>query len=280
MRRRRRNWNNTSCGSAGAGGGGIAVGSGVETAAKAEIGVGLLVVSAHAAGGLARSAEALLVRRQRVGHPDAVGPRPRAGRPHRRQAVRAAVAFTPQLAHVDGPDGAELQRAALRRPHRRPVGRRLPRPRLLPFTVPRRAPVVLLAPHAGDVAAGKVAAAAAARRGEALEERRLRPAADEHEDVVGVGAEVGRPPRLHLEAVAQAVRGARQGVAVGHGGVVEGEASVGVVDVEDAVGAGGDVQHQHAVDAVEELPESGVAAPRPQRKGVVHRQVAAVGATG
>lgn len=67
-----------------------------------------------------------------------------------------------------------------------------------------------------------------------LEEWRDSRAAEEHEDVVGGGRDVGAAPGLDREAVAAAAKD--DGVAGGQVGVVEGEGTVGVVDVEDAVG--------------------------------------------
>lgn len=254
----------------------VAVGSGVPILAEAEIAVGGFVVAAHAAGGPAGPTEALVLGGQRVCGPDAVGPGPGPPRPHRGQAVGAAVALAPQMAQVDRPDRPELHRAALRRA-RRPVRGRVPprgRPSASGKLRPGRAAVVLLAAHPGDVAAGEVLP------GEALEERRLGAAAQQEEDVVRVGLEVGCPPRLNDEAVATATGGAGEGIAVGHGRVVEGEPPVGVVDVEHAVRAGGEVEHQHPINAEEEVAETHMTAPGAQAKGVVHRDVAAEGAAG
>ena len=137
--------------------------------------------------------------------------------------------------------------------------------------VPRGAGEVVPAPHPGHVPAREVPV------GEALEERRGSAAAQEEEHVVRVRRQVRLPPRLEDEAVAPAPRGAVECAAVGHGRVVQGEAPVGVVDVEDAVGARGEVQHQRAVDAEEQVAEPRVAAPGVQRERVVHRDVAAEG---
>ncbi|KAK9113709.1 hypothetical protein Syun_020506 [Stephania yunnanensis] len=58
-------------------------------------------------------------------------------------------------------------------------------------------------------------------------------------------------------------------------GVVEGEGVEGVVEVEEAVGAGGEVEHEDVVDAEEEVMEGGVAATRGSSEGVVDSEVAA-----
>lgn len=90
------------------------------------------------------------------------------------------------MAHIDGPDGPELQGAALRRAHD-PIGGSgggTPWPPAAGPLIPGGAPVVLLAAHAGDVAAGQVLPL---WRGEALEEWRIGAAAQKHEDVVRVG---------------------------------------------------------------------------------------------
>lgn len=110
---------------------------------------------------------------------------------------------------------------------------------------------------------------------EALEERGVSMAVEQHEDVITVRLEVWRAPWLDDKAIGTVREG--QGVAVRHGGVVDGEAAVGIVDVEDPVGARWHMEHQHAVDAEEEVAEACMAATWAEGEGVVHRNVAAVG---
>lgn len=86
------------------------------------------------------------------------------------------------------------------------------------------------------------------------------------------------PPGLDREAVAAAAQHDR--VARRHVGVVQDEGPVGVVDVEDAIRARGDVEHGDVVYAEEEVPESGVAAAWLDRERVVDGEVAAEGSAG
>lgn len=58
---------------------------------------------------------------------------------------------------------------------------------------------------------------------------------------------------------------------------MEGEGPIGVVDLEDPIGARAYVEHEHVIDAEEEIPESRVATTIPERKGVVYGYVATVG---
>lgn len=134
--------------------------------------------------------------------------------------------------------------------------------------LPGGAGEVLLAAHAGDVAAGDVFS------GEALEERGARGAGDEHEDVVGGGVHVGSAPGFDSEAVASGSED--EVVAGGHVRLVKREGLVGVVDFEDPVGAGADVEHEDVVHAEKEVPEARVAAAVLQCEGVVYGYVAAV----
>jgi hypothetical protein len=254
-------------------GGGVAVGGGVPVPAEAQVAVALHVVSARPARGAARTAEPAVRLRQRPGRPDAVRPPDGpARRAHGREAVRAAVPLALEPAHVHRPDGGPRHGAALWwRAHAsgpvHVVARRVPAAAVV--VVPRGAGVVVGAPHPGHVPAGEVSV------GEALEQRRAGAAAEEEEHVVRVGRQVRLPPLLDHEAVAPARGGAIQRAAVGHGWVVQGEAPVRVVHVQDAVRARGQVQHQRAVDAEEHVPETRVAATGTETEGVVHRDVAA-----
>jgi hypothetical protein len=239
--------------------------------------VALHVVAARPARGAARAAEPAVGLGERPRRPDPVRPAGSAARrAHGREAVRAAVPLALQPGHVHRPDGGPGNRAALGRgagAHGvavRGVVARGPPPAGV-VVVPRGAGEEVPAAHPGHVPAREVPV------GEALEERRGGAAAQEEEHVVRVRRQVRLPPRLEHEAVAPAPRGAVERAAVGHGRVVQGEPPVGVVDVEDAVGARGEVQHQRAVDAEEQVAEPRVAAPGVQRERVVHRDVAAEG---
>lgn len=106
---------------------------------------------------------------------------------------------------------------------------------------------------------------------EALEERRCGGAGDEHEDVVGRGVHVRDPPGLDGEAVAFGSE--NDGVTCGHVWVVECESLVSVVDVEDPVGPGADVEHEDVVHAEEEVSEAWVTATVLQSKWIVNGDV-------
>lgn len=134
--------------------------------------------------------------------------------------------------------------------------------------LPGGAGEVILAAHAGDVAAGEVFS------GEALEEGGAGGAGDEHEDVVGGGVHVRSAPGFDREAVASGSED--EVVAGGHVRLVKGEGLVGVVDFEDPVGAGADVEHENLVHAEKKVAEAWVAATVLECEGVIYGYVAAV----
>lgn len=111
-----------------------------------------------------------------------------------------------------------------------------------------------------------------------MEERGSGGATEEEEGVVGDRGEVRGAPGLEGEAVGMAAKG--EGEAVGEVGVMKGEGAEGVVDVEDSVGSGREVEHEVVVNTEKEVAEARVAAPEVEGERVVHCQVAAVGTAG
>lgn len=146
--------------------------------------------------------------------------------PERSDTISAAIAFALEVGEINPPNGLVGKSAALGRAGAEKGGGAQS---LVAHHLPGGAGIVVLAAHAGDVAAGEVLP------GEALEEGGARGAGDEHEDVVGGGVHVGGAPGLEREAVASGSED--EVVARGHVGLVEREGLVGVVYLEDPVGA-------------------------------------------
>lgn len=63
-------------------------------------------------------------------------------------------------------------------------------------------------------------------------------------------------------------------------GVVECESLVSVVNVEDPIGSGADVEHEDVVHAEEEISETRMTTPVLQSKWVVYGDVSAEGSAG
>lgn len=59
--------------------------------------------------------------------------------------------------------------------------------------------------------------------------------------------------------------------------IVDGEGLIGVVDAEDPIGSGADMEHEDLIDAEEEIAKTRMAAAGPGAKRVVDGDVAAVG---
>lgn len=105
------------------------------------------------------------------------------------------------------------------------------------------------------------------------------PAAKEHEDIILGGGKVRSTPWLNNKAIGRggSGRGESEGVAVWHGGVMESERIVGIVDIQHTVSSRRNVKHKHAIHAVEEITEAWVTTARMEAERIVYRDVATVG---